>query len=63
MTPQAAELITIMSDYHRARHRLERAFESLPEDTRKTFKAEHDEIQFNTNVIGHTVADIVLAVL
>lgn len=60
MTPQAAELIMIMSDYHRARHRLERAFESLPEDTRKTFKAEHDEIQFNTNVIGHTVADIVL---
>ena len=63
MTPQAAELIMIMSDYHRARHRLERAFEKLPEDTRKAFKTEHDEIQFNTNAIGHSIADIVLAVL
>lgn len=62
MTPQAAELITIMSDYHKARHRLERAFEALPEETKKYFRNEHEEIQFNTNAIGHSIADIVLAV-
>lgn len=60
MTPQTAELITVMSEYHKARHRLERAFEALPDDIRKRFKTEHDEIQFNTNAIGHTIADIVL---
>lgn len=63
MIPQAAELLTVMSDYHKARHRLERAFEALPEETKRTFRNDHDEIQFNTNAIGHTIADIVLAVL